>query len=357
MNLGKNILCIRIDSMGDVIMTTPAFSAIKESVPQCKLTLLTSKTGGEVAPFIQTIDNILIADLPWERDTTNMTGEILSHFVNIIKEKNFDSAIIFTVYSQSSLPSALLCYLANIPIRVGYTTVNPHALLTQYLPDKTTTEIHEVTRQLTLVQSIGCTTKATRLSLTISRSAKVKVLEKLKKLHIPLDDKWIVVHPGATVPWRRYNNEHLILAGRQLKKDGYQLFFTGTLDEKELIEYITAGIGKGAYSLSGLFSLEEFIAFISLSPLLISNNTGPVHIAAATNTPIVDLYALTNPQHTPWKVKHKVLYFPIKEKKFYHSDNLPISINKMPLITSMDIVEAAKELLAQPLQKRQTLYE
>ncbi|WP_254448472.1 glycosyltransferase family 9 protein [Spirosoma rhododendri] len=60
--------------------------------------------------------------------------------------------------------------------------------------------------------------------------------------------------------------------------------------------------------MAGQLDLPEFCGLIALAPLLISNNTGPVHIAAAVNTPVVVAYAKTNPQHTPWMVPSKVLY-------------------------------------------------
>ncbi len=65
---------------------------------------------------------------------------------------------------------------------------------------------------------------------------------------------------------------------------------------------------------AGLFSIEEFIALISVSPLVISVNTGTVHIACATQTPVIVIYALTNPQHTPWKAASSVLYYSVKEE-------------------------------------------
>jgi ADP-heptose:LPS heptosyltransferase len=66
-------------------------------------------------------------------------------------------------------------------------------------------------------------------------------------------------------------------------------------------------------------SLAELAAVIEAAPLLISNNTGPVHVAAAVGTPVVDLYALTNPQHTPWAVPHRVLYHDVSCKYCYRS--------------------------------------
>ena len=72
-------------------------------------------------------------------------------------------------------------------------------------------------------------------------------------------------------------------------------------------------MGSGCISLAGLLPVEEFIALIGQAPLVLSVNTGTVHIAAATGTPVIVLYALTNPQHTPWKVPSSVLYFPVTE--------------------------------------------
>jgi ADP-heptose:LPS heptosyltransferase len=82
---------------------------------------------------------------------------------------------------------------------------------------------------------------------------------------------------------------------------------TGDASERELAERVRRLAGPDAYSLAGALSLEEFAALLAASPLLVSNNTGAVHIAAATGTPVVDLYALTNPQHTPWLVPHRTL--------------------------------------------------
>jgi ADP-heptose:LPS heptosyltransferase len=60
-------------------------------------------------------------------------------------------------------------------------------------------------------------------------------------------------------------------------------------------------------SLAGRLDLGGLAALIAAAPLLVSGNTGPVHLAAAAGTPVIDLYALTNPQHTPWRVQHAVL--------------------------------------------------
>jgi ADP-heptose:LPS heptosyltransferase len=67
-------------------------------------------------------------------------------------------------------------------------------------------------------------------------------------------------------------------------------------------------MGEPSVSLAGRLTLEELAALIAKAPLLISNNTSAVHVASAVLTPVVDLYALTNPQHTPWRVPCRVLF-------------------------------------------------
>lgn len=94
---------------------------------------------------------------------------------------------------------------------------------------------------------------------------------------------------------------------------GYQIAVTGTDREKPLAEALVKGIGTGACSLAGKLSLEELIALIRQSPLLVSVNTGTIHIAAAVGTATVVLYALTNPQHAPWKNRGHILPFSMPE--------------------------------------------
>jgi ADP-heptose:LPS heptosyltransferase len=85
---------------------------------------------------------------------------------------------------------------------------------------------------------------------------------------------------------------------------------------------------------------------IRLAPVLIANNTGPVHIAAAVGTPVVDLYALTNPQHTPWLVPHRVLSHDVPCKYCYRSICPEGHHHCLRLIPPAEVVAAACDLLA-----------
>jgi ADP-heptose:LPS heptosyltransferase len=83
-------------------------------------------------------------------------------------------------------------------------------------------------------------------------------------------------------------------------------------------------------------------------PLLISNNTGTVHVAAAVGTPVLDLYALTNPQHTPWLVPNRVLFHDVSCKYCYKSVCPAGHHDCLRLVSPEEIVAAAVELLAMP---------
>jgi ADP-heptose:LPS heptosyltransferase len=178
----KNILCVRLDSIGDVLMTTPAFRALKESKPECKLTLLTSGSGEAIASLIPEIDEVIRLDAPWmkatpERDSSRFDTEMIER----LRRENFDAAIIFTVFSQNPLPAAYLCYLAEIPLRLGYCRENPYQLLNCWLKDNETEFClkHEVVRQLDLVRFVGCGTNNDNLSLAVPEAATQSVTAKL----------------------------------------------------------------------------------------------------------------------------------------------------------------------------------
>jgi ADP-heptose:LPS heptosyltransferase len=100
-------------------------------------------------------------------------------------------------------------------------------------------------------------------------------------------------------------------------------------------------------SLAGEVKLAELVALVAAAPLLLSNNTGPVHIAAAVGTPVVDLYALTNPQHTPWLVTSRVLSHDVPCKWCYKSVCPERHNNCLTLVTPEKVVRAVAELYAE----------
>jgi ADP-heptose:LPS heptosyltransferase len=119
----RRLLCVRLDSLGDVLMTTPAMRAFCQSLG-CRITLLTSAAGAAVAPFVPEIDDVIVFAAPWMKSTTGAPTRD-AEMISTIAARRFDAAAIFTVYSQNPLPAAYMCYLAGIPRRLAHCHENP----------------------------------------------------------------------------------------------------------------------------------------------------------------------------------------------------------------------------------------
>ena len=98
----RNLLCLRLDSLGDVLMTTPAIRACRESFG-CRVTLLTSVAGARAANYVPEVDEVMTFAAPWMKVPSPESDEAL---VATLKHRRFDAAVIFTVYRQSPLPAA-----------------------------------------------------------------------------------------------------------------------------------------------------------------------------------------------------------------------------------------------------------
>jgi len=306
----KNILAIRLDYLGDLLMTTPALRALKQARPERRLTLLTSPGAAAAAAYVPEIDDAIAYAAPWMKSSVEHDPQHDLAMVERLRSQRYDAAVIFTVYSQNPLPAAMLCHLAGIPLRLAHCRENPYQLLTHWVRDIEPQEQirHEVRRQLELVAAVGARTDDQRLSFRVRPDDAAWARALLQQLDIDRGRPWIVMHPGASAPSRRYPpalwKEAALLLARRLR---CPLLFTGSAQEAELVELARDGV-PGTHSLAGMLDLGKLAALIALAPLLISNNTGPAHLAAALGTPVVDLYALTNPQHTPWQVPSRVLF-------------------------------------------------
>lgn len=348
----QRILCIRLDSLGDMVMTTPALNALKASQPQCHLTLMTSTAGAAIAAHLPMIDEVMVYDAPWLKATPpRQSSQPEFDRVQELRDRAFDAAIIFTVYSQNPLPSAFLCYLADIPLRLAHCRENPYQLLTHTIRDPEPDQFtrHEVQRQLDLVASIGAHPPGgdTRLTIATSPLAEYRMTLRLRALGLTENRPWIVIHPGATAPSRRYSPGSFAAVGRSLADQGMAIVFTGTAAERELVESIRQQMHAPSISLAGELDLAELIALLQAAPLLLCNNTGPVHLAAALGTPVVDLYALTNIQHTPWQVPHRLLYHDVPCRVCYRSICPEGHHHCLELVTPDQVVDAVLDLLAE----------
>ncbi|RTZ48142.1 glycosyltransferase family 9 protein [Candidimonas sp. SYP-B2681] len=348
-NHARRVLCVRLDNMGDVLMTTPAIRALKTSVSGRTISLLASRSGAALGPYLTEVDNIITYAAAWVKN--NNTHRAYDHAIlKDLERRHFDAAVIFTVYSQSALPAALMCHLAGIPLVLGHCRENPYRLLSHWVKDGEPTQVvrHEVQRQLDLVATIGARCDDHRLSFSTTPADRSSMRQVLFTTQVDPDKGWIVAHCGATAASRRYSPDRYAKVFSLLAASGRSILLTGSTEEKALVEYIASRCGNTGHivDLSGRLSLGELACLIEDADLLISNNTGPVHIAAAVQTPVVDLYALTNPQHTPWQVPHRLLYHDVPCKYCYRSICSEGHNGCLEGVEPEEVVQAALELLA-----------
>lgn len=317
----KRVLCIRLDNLGDVLMTTPALHALRRAQPGRHLTLLASRAGKAAAPFIDAIDDVIEHDAPWVKQDAPIDALADLAMRARLNAAHFDAAVIFSVYSQNPLPAAMLCHLAGIPLRLAHCRENPYGLLSDWVQETEPQQgtRHEVERQLALVARVGARAADTRMRFNVRPEDAMSLAQKLRARDVDPRAPFVVVHPGASAASRRYPVERFAEVIERLRTQlQWPMLVTGSRGEGSLCRNACAAT-SGAIDLSGALELGELAALIQRARVLVSNNSGPVHLASALGTPVVDLYALTNPQHMPWQTPHRVLYHDVPCRWCYRS--------------------------------------
>jgi lipopolysaccharide heptosyltransferase II len=343
----RRILCVRLDGIGDVIMMTPAMRALAAGANDRRLTLLTLPSATALAAMFPFPCEAIEYEAPWVKATSRQQPDAERELIERLRGR-FDGGVIFTSFSQSPLPAATLLTAAGIPLRAAYCRENPYRLLTDWLPETEPEQgiRHEVQRQLDLVRSLGSEVDNQRLALRAPRRARHRVRRLLDASGARLESPLVLVHAGATAPSRRYPFDKYAAVAERLSAEGCVVVFTGSSTEQELIHEIQSRMRHRSVSLAGCLALEELACLIERANVVVTNNTGPAHMAAALGTPVVVLYALTNPQHTPWMATSRILYHDVPCRSCFKSSCPEEHGHCLSLVTPEDVVAATRSLLA-----------
>lgn len=347
------ILAVRLDNLGDVLVTTPAIHAIKTALPGAEITLLASPAGAQAGRLNDDLSEVIVHEAPWVDPWGRLPHDSAREqaLIERLRRGGFDAAVIFTSFRQSPLPAAYACYLADIPLRLAASIDGPGSLLTTRHKHVERLE-HEVERGLNLVGAVGVPPADTRLVLDISEPARRRAWERRAALTGSSGAPFIVVHPGCSMPARTYPAEQYVDAIAELTRElDATVVLTGSESERELAGGIVANLPADARSqvhdVSGDLEFEELCALIDGADLVVTNNTGPMHIAAAKATPVVVLFALTNPveQWGPWRTPHRILNHDVPCRLCY-SKICPYNQECIRSVSAREVVDVARELLA-----------
>ncbi len=287
----RSILAVRLDNLGDVLMTSPALTALSAGGTR-EVTLLTSGAGAAVARHLPMLAEVITYQAPWVGHAVRGgTGD--AELMSALASRRFDAAVVFTVCTQSALAAALMCRMAGIPLRLAHSRENPYELLTDWVPE---TDVcrpvmrHEVQRQLNLVATVGFPAADDRLVFACQPEDRKTARIKLTLAGGTVGKPTIVMHPGSSAPSRRYPAERFGTAARCLAAAcGAQIVFVGGDGDIEACAIAQRTMALPSVSLAGRLSLGELGALIADARLLVCNNSGPSHLAAAVGTPVVVL--------------------------------------------------------------------
>jgi ADP-heptose:LPS heptosyltransferase len=302
----RNLLAVRLDNAGDVVMLGPALRAIKTTSPECQITLLASPAGAKAAALLPWVDSVLIWRSIWQ-DLGQLPFDPAreNELLDLLAERSFDAAVIFTSFSQTPHVAAYVCYLAGIPLRAGESKEFGGGTLSTELrgtPDAT----HQVDRNLHLVQALGFTEVDPALEIAIPDASRESVTRRLWNVGIAPDQPFALLHPGASAAARRYPATRFGHVADLLLNRGCSMVVTGSERERDLLESVAGN--SDAIPVFTDLSIQEFAALIARASAVVCGNTLPMHLADATGTPLVALYSGTDlvsqwrPRFTPSRV-------------------------------------------------------
>ncbi|MBD2777154.1 glycosyltransferase family 9 protein [Iningainema tapete] len=296
-----NVLVMRLDNIGDVIMTSPALRAIKENLPDCRLTLMASPGGAHAAELLPWVDAVIPLRVLWQ-DLGRLDFDPGREWdlVRVLQDGKFDAAFIFTSFSQSPHPPGFLCYLAGIPLRVGESKEVGCGVLTQEVP-AAPDEIHQVQRNLRLIEAVGFEVSSRSLCIQISEVAQLEALSVLlgsapKRNYEPNFEfpPYILLNPWTSCQSRNYDSFRFAYAACQLAETtGMLVVVTGVEKDRSKSSSLLTILGEYGIDLIGKTTLPQLAALIANAKLVLTNNTSTMHIADATRTPTVVMFAGT----------------------------------------------------------------
>ncbi len=332
----KNILIVRNDRIGDVVLSLPLAGLIKKHYPDCKITFLLRNYTKDIANDHPNIDDVIIL----KEDNGRIP---VWKNVNQLKKGSFDASII--VYP--TFITALIIYIARVKFRVG-SGYRWYSFLfnKKVFEHRKYAEKHELEYNVNLLKVFGIeeniSTKNVLFDIHINKTSLEKVDKILTDSGVEFEKKIIIVHPGSggsaiDLPIEKFSE---LVKNLSLLNE-VNIIITGNENEKNICNTISAN--TNAIDLSGKFNLSEIICLISLSDIFISNSTGPIHIAAALGKSMIGFYPkilACSPQRWGPYTQKKVIFTP----EIGCNDCTREQCERLNCMNSIDIENVTKEV-------------
>lgn len=267
----KNILVVRNDRFGEFLLNIPALRALKEKFVEAKITLVVDSYVRELAESIPFVDEVI----EWGQGQHSLPEKF--RFIRLIAKKNIDLAIMLNPSKELNI----FTYLAGIPVRLGYAR-KWGFLLTHKMPDKKYIgDKHEIEYNLELVGLVGAKTQDKTLSLLIDDN--LPEIEGRENL--------VAIHPWTSDPIKQWPKEYFAELIERLIRDLHaKVIIVGGKEELEESARLFKDCGSALIDLTGRTTLRQLAVLLKECKLLISGDSGPVHLGVCVGTPVLAIF-------------------------------------------------------------------
>jgi lipopolysaccharide heptosyltransferase II len=281
------ILIIEVNWLGDVLFSTPAVKALRKKFPDSFISCLIAPGAVEILEGSPYINELIVND---EKGLHGgFWGKI--RLAKELRKKKFDLAILF----HRSSTRAFIAYLAGIPRRVGYATRKRRFLLTEVLPMPEKDSTHRVDYYLGIVKTLGCDSQD-RLYEFFTTEEDVRFAQDfLSSEGITPGDFIVCLNPGGNWPPKRWPKENFaVLADKLISGYQVKVVFCGSKNDRELIAEIVSRMSRRPIIAAGRVNLKQLAGIFKRADLVISGDSGPLHIAASLGRNIIGLFGPTS---------------------------------------------------------------
>ena len=346
----KSILLIRLDHLGDVLLTTPAIKSLKRQFPHARITMVVKEWSLEAIKHNPHIDRIVIFNPFWtvsnqEGTKTEGVAEI-SQLVRQLRRERFDLAVDF----KGDFRNILISYLSGAKRRISYAIRGGGFLLTDVVPYEL--EIHEIDKNLKLLAPLGINSEDSNMDLYVDDQDMAAVEKIFAQKGIDSKRRTIAVHYGGASQYKCWDIEKFVALAEELTKDGSTnvLMFAGHYERKTF--YVEGEPKKGIFIMPGMTVCQMAAAFKKCD-ILVCNDSGPMHIGFAIGTPTVAIFGPTFPDRFGPKdlKKNKIIHPHLACNPCWHPDR-PIGCLEKNCFKSIDVEEvlaAIEQLNQMPL--------
>ena len=288
----KKILLIRLDHIGDVLMTTPALRGLRKSLPGAEIHLLIKSPTHEVVTLNPYIDRIIHLNAPWTTTGPNRASwpEVV-RVIRSLRKEDYDCVVDF----RADLREALLSLFIGATYRLGYGARGGGFCFTH--PLEYNPGVHEIHRAINLLSPLGVVSDGDKMDFVFSAGDLEKADTILREIGVDFSRKIVGIHPGAASPFKRWTANGFAELGDILMEKGYRILLLGAQGDKDLLQSI-AGRMRNSPPVICKMNLKVLGAMISLLDCLVCNDSAPSHIAQAVGTKAFVLYGPTHDKVT-----------------------------------------------------------